>query len=232
MAQRVLIIEDEAGIADPLRYALSREGFDVEWAGTAADASTRLSEEDFSLLILDVGLPDQNGLDWLKDLRKTSTIPVIVLTARSDEVDRIVGLEIGADDYVTKPFSPREVAVRAKTVLRRSTGRGAPANGNAGEADGVGFRVDVEKSVIYFQGRSLVLSRTEYGILALLLKRPGTVFSREKIMDQVWHEPEESFDRAVDTHIKNIRARIREIDPAADPIETRRGMGYAIKEPR
>lgn len=228
MAQRVLIIEDEAGIADPLRYALSREGFDVEWVATAADASVRLREEDFALLVLDVGLPDQSGLDWLKELRKASTIPVILLTARSDEVDRIVGLEIGADDYVTKPFSPREVAVRVKTVLRRTTGQGTAGNGGSDAS----FRVDTEKSIIYYRGKSLVLSRTEYGILALLLKRPGTVFSREKIMDQVWHEPEDSFDRAVDTHIKNIRARIREIDPDADPIETRRGMGYAIKEER
>lgn len=217
---RVLIVEDEPAIAEALVFALKTEGFETTHVTTATEAASLLSS-NFNLMILDVGLPDKNGFDFLREVRTNNKIPVLMLTARSDEVDRIVGLELGADDYVVKPFSPREVSARARAILRRSQPLADKQNP---------FEVDEERTTIRYFGEALMLSRYEYNILLLLIKRPGWVFSREKIMDLVWQEPEESFDRAVDTHIKNLRAKLKEIRPDLDPLQTRRGMGYSLKE--
>lgn len=217
---RILIVEDEPAIADALLFALAKEGFETVHAPTLLRARDLAADADF--LVLDVGLPDGNGFDFLRDLRAKSQTPVLLLTARAEEVDRIVGLEIGADDYVVKPFSPREVAARVRAILRRSRGPDAAVTES--------FFKDEKKQIIRFQGQALVLSRTEYRILSLLLERPGWVYSREKIMDLAWDEPEESFDRAVDTHIKNIRARLKEINAELDPIVTHRGAGYSLRE--
>ncbi|MCE9598314.1 MAG: two-component system response regulator CreB [Spirochaetia bacterium] len=218
---RVLIVEDEPAIAEALVFALRTEGFQTNHVTTATEAGSLLGT-DFDLMILDVGLPDRNGFDFLREVRAHSKIPVLMLTARSEEVDRIVGLELGADDYVVKPFSPREVSARARAILRR-TSQGQTDKQKA-------FEVDEERTTIKFFGQALALSRYEYRILLLLIKRPGWVFSREKIMDLVWEEPEESFDRAVDTHVKNLRSKLKEIRPDLDPVQTRRGLGYSLKE--
>ncbi|MBL8022203.1 MAG: two-component system response regulator CreB [Leptospirales bacterium] len=218
---RVLIVEDEPAIAEALVFALKTEGFEATHVTTATEAKSLLSSP-FELMILDVGLPDKNGFDFLREIRSKNKIPVLMLTARSEEVDRIVGLELGADDYVVKPFSPREVTARVRAILRRSQ----QPSGDKQNA----FEVDEERTTIRYFGQALALSRYEYSILLLLIKRPGWVFSREKIMDMVWQEPEESFDRAVDTHIKNIRAKLKEVRPDLDPLQTRRGMGYSLKE--
>ncbi|HMU84217.1 MAG TPA: two-component system response regulator CreB [Leptospiraceae bacterium] len=216
---KILIVEDEPAIADALLFALRADGFTADHARTAQEARPLVADAD--LLILDVGLPDTNGFDLLRDLRTKSQVPVLILTARSEEVDRIVGLELGADDYVTKPFSPREVVARARAILRRSSKK--PDKQSA-------FDVDESRAVIRYFGKVLILSRTEYRMLALFLSRPGWVFTRENIMDAAWEEPEESFDRSVDTHIKNIRAKLKEIRSDLDPIVTRRGIGYSIQE--
>lgn len=220
---RILIIEDEPAIADALLFALAKEGFETLHAPTLNRARELAQDSDF--LVLDVGLPDGNGFDFLREFRSRSQVPVLLLTARAEEVDRIVGLEIGADDYVVKPFSPREVAARVRAILRRTRTQpdGAAVSGNS-------FTIDEKKQIIKYKSRALVLSRTEYRILCLLIEKPGWVYSREKIMDLAWDEPEESFDRAVDTHIKNIRARLKEIDPDTDPIATHRGAGYSLRE--
>ena len=225
--QNILIIEDEPGISETVTVALSREGFETFCASTGADGRARLAAGPVDLVILDIGLPDMSGLDLMKAIRSASAVPVLILTARSDEIDRVLGLELGADDYIVKPFSPRELAARVKAVLRRSA---APAmNGPAGTGP---FLVDDERRRITYRGALLELSRYEFDILRLLLRRPGWVFTREKIMEMVWMEPDESYERTVDTHIKTIRAKLRAVDPGDDPIVTHRGIGYALREDR
>jgi len=223
MNKKVLIIEDESSIADTIEYSLKSDGFTTLWKSTGTEGLKAVSEFSPHLLILDIGLPDINGFDLLKELRKFSNVPVLILTARSEEIDRILGLELGADDYVVKPFSPREITARVKAILRRASGS------DDGLSD-VPFDVDKNRRIISFFGSKLSLSRYEYDILSLLIERPGWVFSREQIMDLLWDEPEESFERTVDAHIKGIRAKLRDVRDDVDPIETRRGMGYALKE--
>ncbi|MBX7059783.1 MAG: two-component system response regulator CreB [Leptospirales bacterium] len=233
MSGRVIIVEDEPAIADTLLYAFRSEGFEAEHAATAA-AGLRLAAKPADLIILDLGLPDGNGLDVLRRLRSevaTQEVPVMLLTARSAEIDRIVGLEVGADDYVTKPFSPREVTARARAILRR-TRKSARSSAEPGDANSTTplFLHDAEKRQIRFSGAILDLTRYEYGVLALLLKRPGMIFTREMILQQVWEGPLESEDRTVDAHIKTIRAKLRGVREDCDPIQTHRGVGYSLRE--
>jgi two-component system, OmpR family, catabolic regulation response regulator CreB len=227
----ILIIEDEAAIADTLLYALKNEGFDTHWASLARDGLAYLQEQPVDLVILDVGLPDENGFELCKRIRGISEIPVMFLTARREEVDRIVGLEIGADDYITKPFSPREVAARVKTILRRTRALppGAASREGEGSSEIVDFYVDDTRKRISFTGQTLALTRYEYFLLRTLLAQPERIFSRAQLMDQIWDEPEASFERAVDTHIKSLRAKLREVAPERNPIQTHRGLGYSLQ---
>ncbi|MBU4200333.1 MAG: two-component system response regulator CreB [Verrucomicrobia bacterium] len=225
MALRILIVEDEQGIVDNVTYALETEGFATVSCKTGAEALQALAKGSIDLIILDIGLPDRTGFDLCKDIRKTSSVPIIFLTARAKEVDRIVGLELGGDDYVVKPFSPRELAARVKAVFRRlGNGEARPA------AAKTPFQVDKQRCVISYFGQPLDLSRYEFKILEVLIEKPGRVFSREQIMERAWEEPEASLDRTVDTHIKTLRAKLHKIRPKADPIQTHRGFGYALKE--
>lgn len=226
MAAKVLIVEDEPGIADNIVYALKTDGFDTVWCTTGREALKALEANGIALIVLDVGLPDRNGFDLCRDIRKHSDVPIIFLTARTQEIDRVVGLELGADDYVSKPFSPRELAARVKAVLRR----GRPQATAPTPPSGSPFRVDRQKMQIHYFDRLLDLSRYEFRILDILLERPGWVFSRDQIMDKVWAEPEASMDRTVDTHIKTLRAKLHRIKPKLDPIQTHRGLGYSLKE--
>ena len=165
-----------------------------------------------------------NGLEICKQIRKTQSTPIIFLTARKDEVDRVVGLEIGADDYVIKPFSPRELTARIKAVLRRTRASGGKENTNSP------FETNESKRQIAYFGKPLDLSRTEYEILKTFIRRPGHVFSRDQLMDLAWDEPETSLDRTVDAHIKNIRAKLKAAYPGKEPIVTHRGSGYSLRE--
>lgn len=209
-------------------FALETEGFRAEWVTLGADGLARLQRPGVDLVILDVGLPDGNGFELCKAMRRFSDLPVIFLTARGAEVDRIVGLEIGADDYVSKPFSPRELAARVKAILKRTR---TPAPGSVNAAPAGGFVIDEPRALIRYRGQALDLTRTEYLILVTLLGQPERVFSRSQIMDRVWPEPEVSLERAVDTHIKTLRAKLREVAPGTDPITTHRGLGYSISGP-
>jgi two-component system catabolic regulation response regulator CreB len=156
---------------------------------------------------------------------------VIFLTARSGEIDRVVGLEIGADDYISKPFSPRELAARVKAVLRRSRGAPQPpAPAMREAAPHAAFQVNEAKRQINYHGKPLELSRIEHDLLAVLVRRPGQVFSREQLMEQVWEQPETSLERSVDAHIKNLRAKLKAVRPDKDPIVTHRGVGYSLDE--
>ena len=221
---KILIVEDEQAIADNIQYALETEGFATLCLSSGMPVIQLLAEESIDLMILDIGLPDINGLELCKEVRKTHKLPIIFLTARSAEIDRVVGLEIGADDYVVKPFSPRELCARVKAVLRRTH---LPADG---EPSTPAFQVNDSKRQISYFGTPLDLSRYEYNLLMPFIQRPGQVFSRDQLMDLAWDEPEASMDRTVDAHIKNIRAKLRSIAPDIDPIITHRGVGYALKE--
>jgi two-component system catabolic regulation response regulator CreB len=224
MNSKILIVEDEQAIADNIQYALETEGFETRCLLSGLPVLPLLDQEAIDLIILDIGLPDINGIELCKEIRKSHPLPVIFLTARSAEIDRVVGLEIGADDYVVKPFSPRELCARVKAVLRRTQlpAAGGPSNQT--------FHVNESKRLISYLGQDLDLSRYEYNLLTLFIHRPGHVFSREQLMELAWDEPEASMDRTVDAHIKNIRAKLKSIAPDMDPILTHRGVGYALKE--
>lgn len=221
---RILLVEDEPAIADTVAYALRAEGFEAVHCLTGGEALRRAASEAFDLAVLDVGLPDIGGFALCRELRRGRELPVIFLTAQGAEADRILGLEIGADDYVTKPFSPRELATRVRVVLRRA----GHANGAGGAATHGGFEHDAEGLRFRYHGRLLELTRYEYGVLAALLRRPGAVLSRAQLMDRVWGDAPGSGDRTVDTHVKTLRAKLHAVTPGADPVRTHRGLGYSI----
>jgi two-component system catabolic regulation response regulator CreB len=225
----ILVVEDEKPIADTIVYALKTEGFVPHWAGTLGAARATLAAEPVVLVILDVGLPDGNGFDFCREIRAKHPVPVIFLTARSGEVDRIVGLELGADDYVAKPFSPRELTARVRAVLRRSEPASPVAGGKGPSVTGA-WSHDAAKCRIAYRGASLDLTRNEYRLLATLVAAPGRVFSRDQLMHAAWDDPGAAMDRTVDAHIKTVRAKLRAAAPEADPIETHRGMGYSLRE--
>ena len=217
----ILVVEDEPAIADTILYALETEGFATRWCATGGDAWEAVRAEAPAAMVLDVGLPDVNGFDLCRRIRALSEVPILFLTARGDEIDRVLGLELGGDDYMVKPFSPRELSARVRARLRRRKPAGAIAE--------PGFVVDEAGARILCQGRDLELSRYEYRLFRVLLRHPGRIYSREQLMEQAWDEPERSFDRTVDTHIKTLRAKIRAKAPGRDPIRTLRGLGYAYQ---
>ncbi|MDH5824128.1 two-component system response regulator CreB [Luteimonas sp. RD2P54] len=219
----ILLVEDEPAIAETVAYALRAEGMAVEHRLLGNDGLRRLRESGIDLVILDVGLPDASGFDVCRELRGFSAVPVLFLTARNDEVDRVLGLEIGADDYVVKPFSPRELVARVRARLRRHA---APAEAPRRHGR---FELDREARRVRFDGRLLELTRYEYALLAELLRRPGAILSRAQLLDRVWEDGGESGERTVDTHVKTLRAKLRALDPAAEPLRTHRGIGYSIE---
>ncbi|MGH8353328.1 MAG: two-component system response regulator CreB [Pseudomonas sp.] len=217
----ILIVEDEAAIADTLIYALQAEGFATTWLSLAGEALERQRKSPADLLILDVGLPDLSGFEACKRLRRFSEVPVLFLTARDAEIDRVVGLEIGADDYVVKPFSPREVAARVKAILKRVAPRQTPP------APSGPFRVDAERVQIHYRGQPLSLTRHEFRLLHCLLAQPERVFSREQLLDALGVALDAGYARSIDSHIKSLRAKLRQIAPQAEPLQTHRGLGYS-----
>ena len=221
---RILLVDDEPAIAETVLYALRAEGFEARHCLTGGEALRAVREEPFDLAVLDVGLPDIGGFALCRELRRVGAgegreLPVIFLTAHDAEAERILDLEIGADDYVTKPFSPRELVARVRVVLRR---------GQAAAAVVRGFEHDAEGHRIRYRGSLLDLTRYEYGLLAALLARPGAVLSRAQLMDRVWGDALESGDRTIDTHVKTLRAKLHAIDPEAEPIRAHRGLGYSL----
>jgi two-component system response regulator RegX3 len=223
----VLIIEDEVGIAESLAYLLRQEGFEVRQAARLADGREEISHAD--LVILDLTLPDGSGLEFLRQLRTTARTPVIILTSRDAEVDRVVGLELGADDYVVKPFSPREVVARVKAVLRRTNE--APVNGDRRPPEEeYPIQVDVDRRLATIGGKPLTLSRTEFDLLACLAGAPGRVFTRERLLDRVWGDDSAVTDRTIDVHLKAVRRKIAALGENPDVIETVRGVGYRARE--
>jgi two-component system catabolic regulation response regulator CreB len=204
------------------------------WCATAQQALQEFAAEPPALAILDVGLPDLNGFELFKRLHALpggAQVPMLFLTARSDEIDRVVGLELGADDYIAKPFSPRELVARVRGILRRTvrTPSVVPREAATANTPSV-FLLDEERRQIRFYGRALELSRYEYGILRLLVRKPGRVFTRDELLGQVWEDGSGSLDRTVDAHIKTLRAKLKAVAPHTEPIRTSRGSGYALAE--
>ncbi|MCP5537479.1 MAG: two-component system response regulator CreB [Akkermansiaceae bacterium] len=223
---RVLLVEDETSIADTLVYALETEHFEVTHVTTAGDA-LKIFADNYDLAILDVGLPDISGFDLCGEIRKSSTLPVLFLTARDSEIDRILGLELGGDDYVTKPFSPREVAARVRAILRRSPAQAVAPPQQSGKHGALCH--DPDTMTITCHGKPLNLTAHEYKLLVALMSRPGRIFTREQLLEKAWVDPGSAMDRTVDAHIKSLRSKIRECTgDGSDPIETRRGLGYTL----
>lgn len=227
MSARLLLLEDDPAIARTVAYALERDGLQVTHSLLVHDARQQMASHRFDLLVLDVGLPDGSGLDLLRDVRnaaRTASLPVLMLSAHGEEIDRVLGLELGADDYLTKPFSPRELAARVKALLRRA-GNGASSTPAAAAPL---FQDDEAGQRISLRGQALLLTRREYRLLSCLLRGAGRIHSRDALLAAAWGDDSESTDRTVDTHIKTLRAKLREVDPAREYISTHRGMGYCL----
>jgi len=224
--QRVVAVDDEESILKIVRYALEQEGFEVHTAGDATGGAFLIQEVKPDLLILDVMLPGKSGLDLARDIRLTSNVPIIMLSARGDEVDRILGLEFGADDYVTKPFSPRELVSRVKAILRR-VGQGAAERPRTVLGDLV---IDAESHQVFMRGTPVHLTTSEYGFLQLLARSPGKAFSRAEILRALWDESPVGNERAIDVHAHNMREKL-EADPKnPEYLLTVRGFGYRLRE--
>ena len=242
MSTRLLLLEDDPAIARTVAYALERDGLQVTHCLLVQDARQQMQRHPFDLLVLDVGLPDGNGLDLLRDvrhgqaaaaLRLRQATPVLMLSARGEELDRVLGLELGADDYLAKPFSPRELAARARALLRRAaappTSPFSPFSPCQSTPRSTPFHDDPQGQRVQLHGHALALTRREYRLLSCLLAGAGRIHSRAALLTAAWGDDSESTDRTVDTHIKTLRAKLREVDPATDYIVTHRGMGYSIE---
>jgi DNA-binding response OmpR family regulator len=227
MRHRILVVEDEPAIAESVAYALERDGFEAIVASRIAGASERLS--DASLVVLDLMLPDGSGFDFISKMRQEGNgTPVIVLSSRDGEADRVAALETGADDYVTKPFSPREVVARVRAVLRRlqSTAPAPPAPGTWHTP----LRVDEATRRAHLGEQSLELTRVEFDLLRTLLEGPGRVFARSEIIDRIWGDGYAITDRTIDSHVKSLRRKLSEAGGNPALIETVRGVGYRVTD--
>ncbi|MBX3741879.1 MAG: two-component system response regulator CreB [Akkermansiaceae bacterium] len=225
---RILLVEDEPAIADTLIYALETECFEVRHVLTGGDALAAFAEKPFDLAILDIGLPDMSGLDVCGHLRAGSQVPVLFLTARSSEVDRVMGLELGGDDYVTKPFSPREIVARVRAILRRSRPQPVAETAAVPEQSAT-LHHDHHAMRIRCHGQPLDLTAHEYKLMLVLLERPGRVYTRDQLLDKAWSDPGAVTDRTIDAHVKSIRSKLRSVrEGAEDYIQTRRGLGYLL----
>ena len=227
----VLIIEDELAIAQTLIYACKEAGIATTHCLFGHEGIAAMQEQAFDFVVLDVGLPDMTGFDVCKQIRASgktsiSNIPILFLTARNHEIDRIVGLEIGADDYVTKPFSPREIVARINAILRRAGNKQA-SNTQTGAETNL-FQLDESACRIQYRGQFLELTRYEYLLLKTLILQPKRVYSRDMLMDIVWAQAENTLERTVDAHIKTVRAKLRKVGAVSEAIVTHRGMGYSL----
>jgi DNA-binding response OmpR family regulator len=224
---RVLVVDDEPQVTSIVRSYLEREGYNVETAATGPQALVEFRRAEPDLLVLDVMLPSVDGLDVLREIRRTSKVPVIMLTARAEAEDKLLGLELGADDYVTKPFSPRELTARVKAVLRRSE---PDANPGAKKPMIVGeLAIDPERFEVSCHGRAVILTATEFRILTALAEAAGRVLSRSQIMDRALGEAFDGYDRTIDAHIKNIRRKIAPVKDSGCNIVTVQGVGYKLE---
>ena len=222
--RRILLVEDEESITAPLSEALSREGFDTSVAGTAVAALELAASARPDLVLLDVMLPDGSGFDVARELRRTSRVPIIMLTARGEEADRVAGLELGADDYVVKPFSARELVARVRAVLRRAAEAAEPRA--AGPIELGDVRLDADRRSTSFRGEELELSRKEFDLLRLLMENAGSVVTRERLIDEVWDTNWFGSTKTLDVHISGLRKKLHDDPSSPRYIHTVRGVGF------
>jgi len=226
LTHRILIVDDDLHIREVIRVALKKAAMTVFEARDGKEALTRFAADRPDLIILDIGMPEFDGLDVCREVRKSSDVPILFLSARDEEIDRVLGLEIGGDDYVTKPFSPRELVARVNVILRRSS-RGPNTNTPPAALSQGGLSVDPEQHVAAFSGTPLRLTAIEFGILRAFLTRPTAVFNREQIMTAAYHFNIQVSDRTIDSHIRNIRAKLSAVN-CDNVIETIHGVGFKL----
>ena len=222
---QILIVDDDAHIRDVVSYALVKANFRVAEAIDGNAALEAVAQTTFDLIVLDILMPEKDGIEVCNEIRRTSQVPILFLSSKNEEIDRIVGLELGADDYVCKPFIPREVVTRVKVILKRvekSPNAKPISNENT-------FQHKAEHRSIYFNDQALDLTRAEYELMVTFLSQPGRVFSRRQLIESVWSSNHPSDDRAVDTHIKTLRAKLKPYNPHKDFITTHRGFGYSLE---
>ena len=225
--QRVLVVDDEDAIVQVIEQRLRRDGFEVAVANDGAHALALMRELQPAVAVLDLGLPDMDGLDVLRQWRANGAqVPVIILTARGDEMERVTGLEVGADDYVSKPFSPRELVARIRALLRRTAAVDAVRAQLEAQNAGGDVELDTGHRVARFRGQTLDLRPREFDLLAVLATHPGQVWTREALLRHVWGSDEFIDARTVDVHVRRLRAKLSEAAPDADPIQTEWGVGY------
>jgi DNA-binding response OmpR family regulator len=231
--QQILIVDDEQTIVQIVEQRLRRDGFDVLSAATGAEALATLHEQEPAAVLLDIGLPDIDGFDVLRRLRAENfNVPVIILTARGEEIDRVVGLELGADDYVVKPFSPRELVARVRALLRRTAEAVAlRAQLQPTPTSNTQLHLDSNRRIAHFYGQALDLRPREFDLLALLAAHPGQVWTREALLRQVWGIHQHIDARTVDVHVRRLRAKLAAISTESEPIQTEWGVGYRWIEP-
>jgi two-component system OmpR family response regulator len=224
VSKHILVVDDEARIREVLHYALKKEGFTVTSVESGPPAVEAVEKGGVDLVILDVMLPELDGLEVCRRIRRSSRVPILFLSARGEEVDRIVGLELGGDDYLTKPFSPRELVARVRAVFRRVEDKEPPAEPRPSVLSHNGIQVDTERHEVRYGGRVLELTPTEFGVLGALLERPGVVLSRAQLMQRAYRYDNLITERTIDTHVRRIRAKFRAA--GGDPIATVHGVGY------
>jgi two-component system, OmpR family, response regulator RegX3 len=224
MRRKILLVEDESSITEPLGEALRSEGFDMHVAGTVADSLEAAGRLKPDLILLDVGLPDGSGYDVCREIRRDSQVPIIMLTARGEETDRIIGLELGADDYVVKPFSARELVARVRAVLRRTSSAAAPAADGAMQVGDVSLDPATRK--VTRAGDALELTRKEFELLQLLMANAGQVITRERLLDEVWDMNWFGSTKTLDVHVSGLRRKLGDDPSSPRYIHTVRGVGF------
>lgn len=227
MAEHILVVEDDAAVARGLQYLLVQEGWSVTVARSAEDALTAMADRVPDLAILDVRLPGMSGFELCRQMRRTMTIPIMMLTARIDEIDTVLGLELGADDYVTKPFTPRELVSRVRALLRRAYGALAGGDVRQSQIHAGALRIDLERRRVFKEDRRIELTATEFELLAFLARHPGIVFTRDALLREVWdYDNFVGDEKTINVHIRHLREKIE--DQPEDPayIITVRGVGY------
>ena len=231
---RILLVDDEQAILTLLSYPLAQDGYEVVRAADGVEAMARFGETEFDLVVLDVTMPHMDGLDVCRRMRATSSVPIIMLTAKTDEIDKVLGLELGADDYITKPFSIREFRSRVKAALRRSSMVATPAAGERGEAaeplEAGELRVDFDKRTVRVRDDLVATTFVEFEILGLLARSPGRVFTREALLDRIWGDSAYRDPRTIDVHIRHLREKLEHDAKEPEYIFTVRGVGYRFRD--
>jgi DNA-binding response OmpR family regulator len=225
--RRIMVVDDEPKVADLIRAYLEKDGYEVILAADGITAVDKTRKEKPDLIVLDLNLPEMDGIEVFRTIRTFSDLPVIMVTARDEEVDKIVGLQLGADDYVTKPFSPRELAARVGAVLRRYS-EGSKSTTRILSGD---LQFDFERHEVKYKGEPVNFTAAEFKLLAVMAKNPGRVFTRLQLMDAAFGETYEGYDRTIDAHIKNVRQKLEKIGGDGSPIATVRGVGYKMEQP-